>query len=53
MQEISLSVILFLNESELISINTSIAIVSITFKRFQLLLTITILFNITHSFAHC
>ena len=46
----NLAVISYLNESELICLLTSIAIVS-TIKWFQLLLTLIIQFNINHLFA--
>ena len=53
MQEISLSVIYFLNELELTSLHTCIAIVSTQLNDFDYYyLTPIILFNINHLFEH-
>ena len=53
MYEISLSVISFQNESELISLHTSNAIVSTQLNGFNnYYLTLIILFNINHLFAN-
>ena len=51
--KVNLSVILFLNELELICLHTFIAIVSTQFSGFNYFCQIlTILFNINHFFAH-
>ena len=53
MKETSLSVISFLNELGPICLHASIAIVSTQLNGFSYCyLTLIILFNITHSFAH-